>query len=175
MILESVRDLKELISEFTRFSRLPEAQLAPEEVNGLVREALAAYEQARVGNVAVRLELSPGLPRIEADREQLKRVLLNVVNNGLEAMEGQKGELVVATESRDGEVWISVSDEGPGVEDAERIFEPHYTTKVKGTGLGLAIARQIVAEHGGEIEAVRRPTGGTRVAIRLPVAVAAAG
>jgi two-component system nitrogen regulation sensor histidine kinase NtrY len=172
MILGAVRDLKELISEFTRFSRLPEAQLAPEEINGLVREALGAYEQARVGEVAVRLQLAPGLPLVEADREQLRRVLLNVVNNGLEAMEGRAGELLVSTESRGGQVVISVSDDGPGVDDAERIFEPHYTTKVKGTGLGLAIARQIVAEHGGEIEAERRPAGGTVVAIRLPAAVA---
>jgi two-component system nitrogen regulation sensor histidine kinase NtrY len=175
MILGAVRDLKDLISEFTRFSRLPEAHLEPEQVNDMVREALAPYEQAQAGDVAVRLQLAPELPLVEADREQLKRVLLNVVNNGLEAMEGRAGELVVATRSQPGAVVISVADQGPGVEDAERIFEPHYTTKVKGTGLGLAIARQIVAEHGGEIDAERRAGGGTVVAIRLPVAVAATG
>jgi two-component system sensor histidine kinase AtoS len=94
--------------------------------------------------VAFRLELSPSLPEVEADAEQLKRVLPNVVNNALEAMKGRAGEIVARTETRDSVVVITVRDEGPGIEDVERIFEPRYTTKVKGTGIGLAIAQQIV-------------------------------
>jgi two-component system NtrC family sensor kinase len=117
----------------------------------------------------VRLELEEELPRVEADPAQLRRVLLNVLHNALEAMEGRSGELKVTT-SRDGrEVVITVADQGPGVEDVERIFEPYYTTKVKGTGLGLAIARQIVEEHHGRMAVESRLGEGTSVHIRLPV------
>ncbi len=170
MILSSVRALKDLISEFAHFSRLPKVRLARFDPNALVREALAPYERAGPTGVAFRMELSPSLPEVEADAEQLKRVLLNVVNNALEAMEGRAGEIVARTETRDSVVVISVRDEGPGIEDVERIFEPHYTTKVKGTGLGLAIARQIVEEHGGRIAVESEVGRGARVTIEIPAA-----
>jgi signal transduction histidine kinase len=80
------------------------------------------------------------------------------------------GQLRVRTRAEEGGVVILVEDDGPGVDDVERIFEPHYTTKVKGTGLGLAIARQIVEEHGGRILAESRPGRGTCVQIHLPAA-----
>jgi len=141
MILGAVRDLKELISEFTLFSRLPKVQLRPQDLNELVRDALSLYEHRPEG-IEMRCVLADGLPAIDADPDQLKRVLLNVINNGIEAMEGRSGELMVTTRGPDpsGLVTVSVGDQGPGVEDADRIFEPHYTTKAKGTGLGLAIA-----------------------------------
>jgi PAS domain S-box-containing protein len=168
MVLSSVRDLKRLIAEFGRFSRLPEVRLERCQPNELVRSALAVYVNGGSGAPAVRLDLADGLPDVQADPDQLRRVLLNVVNNALEAMEGRGGELVVATRSDGPEVVTEVADQGPGVEDVERIFEPYYTTKVKGTGLGLAIARQIVAEHGGRITVESRLGQGTTVRIRLP-------
>jgi two-component system NtrC family sensor kinase len=118
----------------------------------------------------VALDLAEGLPEIRADGDQLKRVLLNVVNNALEAMEGRPGQIRVATRRAGGQVEIAVVDEGPGVEDVDRIFEPYYTTKVKGTGLGLAIARQIVEEHHGRIAVESRLGVGTTVRILLPAA-----
>jgi two-component system nitrogen regulation sensor histidine kinase NtrY len=172
MILGAVRDLKELISEFTLFSRLPKVQLRRQDLNDLVSDALSLYEHGPVDGIEVRCVLADGLPGIEADPDQLKRVLLNVINNGIEAMEGQSGELTVTTRGPDpsGLVTVSVCDQGPGVEDADRIFEPHYTTKAKGTGLGLAIARQIVEDHGGEIHAESELDAGTTVSIVLPSA-----
>ncbi len=168
VVLSSVRDLKALIAEFGRFSRLPEVRLERCRLNELVRSALAAYTNGDLVGPVVRLELAEHELETDADPDQLRRVLLNVVNNALEAMEGRSGELCVTT-SRDGrEVVISVADSGPGVEDVERIFEPYYTTKVKGTGLGLAIARQIVEEHHGRIIAESRLGMGTTVHIRLP-------
>jgi two-component system nitrogen regulation sensor histidine kinase NtrY len=171
MILSSVQALKDLISEFARFSRLPPVKPVRFDPNTLVRDALAPYERGGLGGIAFRMELASSLPEIEADADQLKRVLLNVVNNALEAMEGRTGEIVARTEARDSLVVISVRDEGPGVEDVERIFEPHYTTKVKGTGLGLAIARQIVEEHGGRIAASSELGRGASVTIEIPAAV----
>jgi two-component system nitrogen regulation sensor histidine kinase NtrY len=170
MILSSVRALKELIAEFARFSRLPPVRPARLDPNALVREALAPYERGGPTGIDFRMELAPSLPEVEADADQLKRVLLNVVNNALEAMEGRTGEIVARTEARDSTVVISVRDDGPGIEDVERIFEPHYTTKVKGTGLGLAIARQIVEEHGGRIAAESEVGRGSKVTIEIPTA-----
>lgn len=177
MVLSSVRDLKDLIAEFSRFSRLPEVRFERKTANDLVRAALTPYTHGGPELPQVRLELADGLPDVQADPDQLKRVLLNVVNNAIEAT-GERREdaadvrpadLVVSTRAEKDEVVIAVADRGPGVEDVERIFEPYYTTKVKGTGLGLAIARQIVEEHRGRITVTSRLGEGTTVEIRLPV------
>jgi signal transduction histidine kinase len=171
MVLSSVRDLRVLIAEFGRFSRLPEARLQRCDLNELVRTALAPYASG-AGGAALALDLGEGLPGLMADPDQLKRVLLNVVNNALEAMEGRGGELRVATFCEGGEAVVAVSDQGGGVDDVDRIFEPYYTTKAKGTGLGLAIARQIVEEHRGRITVTSRVGHGTTVEVRLPAAPA---
>jgi two-component system nitrogen regulation sensor histidine kinase NtrY len=170
MILGSVRDLKDLIGEFSRFSRLPEMRTERVDPNALVLEALAPYRDAPPSGLAVHVALAPAVPEVEADPDQIKRVLLNVINNALEAMAGKGGELRLRTSPVDGGVEIRVEDDGPGVDDVDRIFEPHYTTKVKGTGLGLAIARQIVEEHGGTIMADSVPGRGTCVRVHLPAA-----
>lgn len=177
MILQSVQSLKGLIMEFTRFSRLPHVSPRACPVNALVEEALAPYHQAALDGITIRRELSPALPDVEADPEQMRRVLLNVINNGLESMEGKGGRLTVSTRGPegDGQVVIAVEDQGSGIEDVDRVFEPYYTTKVKGTGLGLLISRQIVEEHGGTIRVQSRVGAGTRVEVRLPTARAAAG
>jgi two-component system nitrogen regulation sensor histidine kinase NtrY len=172
MVLGSVRDLKDLIGEFSRFSRLPDMKTLRVDPNALVRDALAPYRDAPPDGLRVQVDLAPGVPEVEADADQIKRVLLNVINNALEAMVATGGELRLRTLLRDGGVEIRIEDDGPGVDDVERIFEPHYTTKVKGTGLGLAIARQIVEEHGGSIAAESTPGRGTCVKIHLPAAPA---
>jgi signal transduction histidine kinase len=144
-------------------------RLEPWDPNDLVRSALAGYAAGAPGQPAVVLDLRDGLGEVRADPDQMKRVLLNVANNAFEAMDGRVGEIKVATRRQGGDVVIDVSDQGPGVEDVERIFEPYYTTKVKGTGLGLAIARQIVEEHHGRITVESRLGHGTTVRIHLPV------
>ncbi len=175
MILNAVRDLKELIGEFSRFSRMPAMRANRLDLNALVLEALAPYAQAPKEMLRVKLDLAPDPPQVEADADQIKRVLLNVINNALEAMAERGGELCLRTANEGGVVVIRVEDDGPGVDDVERIFEPHYTTKIKGTGLGLAIARQIVAEHGGTISAESVPGRGMSVRIVLPAAPAHIG
>ena len=170
MIQVAVRDLKALIGEFSRFSRIPPMQAERRDPNEVVRDALSPYSQGPPPGIEVRVELAPGLPEVEADADQLKRVLFNVINNAIEAMGEEGGQLRLRTSADGGGAVIVVEDDGPGVEDVERIFEPHYTTKVKGTGLGLAIARQIVEEHGGRILAESTPGKGTSVRIHLPAA-----
>jgi two-component system nitrogen regulation sensor histidine kinase NtrY len=175
MILAAVRNLKDLIGEFSHFSRLPAMQPQRLDPNQVVLDALSPYSQAPGDNLKVRVDLAPDLPEVEVDAEQLKRVLLNVINNALEAMAETGGELRLRTAREGDGVAIRVDDDGPGVEDVERIFEPHYTTKVKGLGLGLAIARQIVEEHGGTIRAESVAGRGTSVCIHLPAAASEKG
>jgi PAS domain S-box-containing protein len=172
LILRSVQDLRSLIAEFTRFSRLPRPVMGRHDLNGLVSEVVAPYAASPPEGVRVETELAEALPPAEIDREQVRRVLLNVVNNGLEAMDGRPGTLLVRT-FREGRshLGVEVCDEGCGIEDVDRIFEPYYTTKAKGTGLGLVISRQVVEEHGGRIEVRSRPGEGTRLRLLLPAAV----
>jgi len=168
-IVSSVQALKTLISEFTQFYRMPRVLLRPQDVNALVTEVVAPYAQAGTAEVRVRCTLAEGLPPAQADSEQLKRVLLNVISNGIEAMAGRPGELTVSTALEAGELVIGVRDQGAGVEDVERLFELYYTTKAKGTGLGLVISRQIVEQHGGTLRITSELGVGTDVRIRLPV------
>jgi len=169
IIISSVKSLKDLISEFTKFSRLPKGEFRKENLNALVSAILAPYEQSAIEGVAIRRLVSSDVVNVELDRAQLTRALLNVINNAVEAMEGRGGVLTVGTKRGQGQVTIWVTDEGVGMEDVERVFEPYYTTKVKGTGLGLAIARQIVEEHAGEISIHSQADVGTTVEILLPV------
>jgi PAS domain S-box-containing protein len=171
MILKAVRDLKSLITDFTRFYRLPAAVMQRHEVNALVADALSLYEQSSLDGIAIVQELGSGLPAVEVDSEQIRRVLLNVIGNGIDSMEGRRGRLTVRTsDGPPGQVSISVTDEGAGIEDVERIFEPYYTTKAKGTGLGLIISAQIVEDHRGRIRVISKAGVGTTVEIQLPVA-----
>jgi two-component system sensor kinase FixL len=140
------------------------------EVTWLVRN------DAVLRNVAMSLELAPGLPRVHGDRVQLQQVVLNLVLNGFEAMrEPGAGErtLVIRTAREDtAVVRVEVQDSGVGVDekDADRIFQPLYTTKAEGLGMGLAIARTIVAAHGGRLEAANNLLGGATFHFTLPVA-----
>ena len=141
------------------------------DVNALVADALSLYQQSGLDGITIEQELGRGLPAVEVDAEQIRRVLLNVIGNGIDAMEGRRGRLTVRTAAGpDGYVSISVSDEGAGIEDVERIFEPYFTTKAKGTGLGLIISRQIVEDHRGRIRVTSKAGVGTTVEIQLPVA-----
>ena len=168
MILGAVRDLKQLIGEFSRFSRLPAMRTERLDPNALVLEALSPYTRTPPDEIRVTVKLAADAPEVEADADQIKRVLLNVINNSLEAMGEKGGALRLFTLREQDGLTIRIEDDGPGVEDALRIFEPHYTTKVKGTGLGLAIAKQIVEEHRGSITAESVPGHGTTVRIHLP-------
>jgi signal transduction histidine kinase len=112
-----------------------------------------------------------GVPPVRLDADQFKRVIINLVDNAIEAME-QRGTIVVET-ARDAAhdlVRVVVADDGPGIPAGERdkLFLPYYSTKRRGSGLGLAIVRRIVAEHGGNVEVSDNVPRGTRFTIELP-------
>ncbi len=170
-ITGEVESLKGLVDEFSQFARMPAPRAVPTDLHGLLQEALALYD-GLLPAVAFERRLDPSVTQVRVDPEQLKRVIVNLVDNAIEAM-SRDGTIVIET-SRDisnSLVRIVVADTGPGIPPGERekLFLPYYSTKGRGSGLGLAIVRRIVAEHGGNIDVGDNVPCGTRFTIELPV------
>ena len=142
------------------------------DVNELVREMTVMLgETATRNSVAVRAELDTSIQPTTADRVQLQQVLMNLMLNGIEAMQKTGGELNVASKTTEnGQLLISVSDTGSGLpaDQPESIFKPFFTTKAQGTGLGLSISRHIVESHGGRLWATAKMDRGTIFQFTLP-------
>jgi two-component system nitrogen regulation sensor histidine kinase NtrY len=169
-IVGEVESLKGLVDEFSQFARMPAPRAAPTDLHALLDDALALY-QGLFAEVEFRRHYAATLPRIAVDQEQIRRVVINLVDNAIEAMD-RRGAIDIETEhDRAGNVVrIVVADNGSGIPPAERekLFLPYYSTKQRGSGLGLAIVRRIVAEHGGSIAVTDNSPRGTRFAIELP-------
>lgn len=145
------------------------------EVIGEVCNLLA--DDIAVRKVQVELCLAKGLPRISADRVQLQQVLVNLIRNGMEAMDGLAADrmLTISTERQEGDaISLVVHDHGSGIPDPDSIFEPFFTTKEQGMGMGLAISRSIVEAHGGRIAAAKAHPAGTAFTVVLPARAASA-
>ncbi|MGH9859509.1 MAG: sensor histidine kinase, partial [Candidatus Acidiferrales bacterium] len=173
LIEREVATLKALVDEFSQFARFPAAKVEPAEINAIVAAALDVFS-GRLDGVRLRTDLSAELPQVKADPELLRRVVVNLVDNAAEAMEGASAkELSVSTRliSNGEMIEIAVADSGHGIspEDKEQLFLPHFSTRGRGTGLGLAIAARIVAEHGGAIRAEDNFPVGAKFIVRLPV------
>jgi PAS domain S-box-containing protein len=174
LIQSEVTALKTLVDEFSQFARFPTVKLVSADLNAIVLSALDVFG-GRLEGVTLRTELAPGLPPAKADPELLRRVLVNLIDNAAETLEGTTvKELALSTcLSDDGESFeIVVADSGHGIspEDKDRLFLPHFSTKERGTGLGLAIASRIVAEHHGTLRVEDNVPVGARFVIRLPAA-----
>ena len=169
-IVNQVAALKRMVDAFSQYARTPETAMRELDLNTLVREVLTLYES--LGS-RIALELDENLPPIHADAAQLRQVVHNLMQNAQDALaETAEPRIVITTESRDGAVRFSVTDNGAGFPEnlMKRAFEPYVTTKPKGTGLGLVIVKKIVEEHGGQVAIGNVPPGGARVTITLPVA-----
>ena len=160
-IVTQVQAMQRLVNEFRDYARLPAAQLLPLDLDALAAEVLALYGQAADNGLLV-AKLEPNLPRILGDATQLRQVIHNLVQNGLDAVADRPDglvELITATaRGEHGElraVRLTVIDNGPGFADKvlKRAFEPYVTTKSKGTGLGLAVVKKIADEHGARLRA----------------------
>ncbi len=167
-----VTALKTLVDEFSQFARFPTVKPVSADLNAIVTSALDVFG-GRLDGVTLRTELASGLPLAKADPELLRRVVVNLIDNAAEALEGSSvKELAVSTRlDADGESFeIIVADSGHGIspEDKDRLFLPHFSTKERGTGLGLAIASRIVAEHHGTLRVEDNVPVGARFVIRLP-------
>lgn len=171
-IIKQVEELKNLVNEFSNFARLPAAELAPDDLNDVVKEALFLYTEGHKGIDFQFIKKGGDLPPVELDREQTIRALINLLDNAVAAVAG-KGRIEVSTayDSSLGVVYLEVADNGCGIspEMKERIFEPYFSTKEEGTGLGLTIVSAIVSDHRGYIRMRQNEPKGTRFIIELPV------
>jgi len=171
IIVEQVDELKNLVNAFSRFARLPQLTLAPQDLNALIQETVLLYRESQPRVV---LEFHPDstLPLILLDREQVKRLLLNLLDNALASL-GGVGTISISVRRHpaDGRVELTVADNGRGIpaRDKLRIFEPYFSTKRGGTGLGLAIVNSIVAEHQGHIRVEDNIPRGAKFIIDLPM------
>jgi two-component system nitrogen regulation sensor histidine kinase NtrY len=169
IIISQVDGLKNLVNEFSRFARLPHLALAPEDLNTLIQETLLLYLEAQP-RVTIEFQPDPDIPPIAMDREQIKRVLLNLLDNALASIPGT-GAISLSLEGDDQRVQLVVADTGQGVPDRDkvRIFEPYFSTKRGGTGLGLAIVHSIIQEHQGHIRVEDNVPQGAKFIIELPI------
>jgi nitrogen fixation/metabolism regulation signal transduction histidine kinase len=199
IVEEEVGTLRRLVGNFSDFARLPQVELTESDLRDFLRECKeqlvhledeASAEALDSSNVSIEWDVPEKALRAAIDRQMLRRVLVNLVRNGAQAIRDARaprgdddaiGHVTVSARGEDDGAAIVVEDDGPGVpeEMRERIFEPYFTTKKDGTGLGLAIVKKIVVEHGGSIEASSSARlGGAAFVVRLPgpnsLAIAAA-
>ena len=169
-IVGEVESLKGLVDEFSQFARMPAPRTVPTDLAHLVADALALYKGI-FPHVRLESRCAADLPIVRLDPEQIRRVIINLVDNAIEAT-AQQGHIVVETQmdGANGVARVIVADDGPGIppEEREKLFLPYYSTKRRGSGLGLAIVRRIIAEHGGSIDAGDNAPRGTRFTIELP-------
>jgi PAS domain S-box-containing protein len=169
-IQQEVQTVKSLVDEFSQFSRFPAAQLAAADLNEIVESAMSVFA-GRLDGIRVTLDLDQNLPPVLADREQIKRVIVNLMDNAAEAMNDSPVRNLVVATSHNGPdtVELLVADTGCGVSavDKDRLFLPYFSTKDRGTGLGLAIVSHIVAEHHGHVRVEDNEPSGTRFVVEL--------
>ena len=169
-IQEEVQTVKTLVDEFSQFSRFPAAQPVPADLNEIVESARNVFA-GRLEGIDLGLSLDRNIPLVLADRELLKRVIVNLIDNAAEAMtDSPVRKLEIATSQPAPDlVEVSVSDTGSGVsrDDKEKLFLPYFSTKARGTGLGLAIVSHIVKEHQGRVRVENNLPQGARFIVEL--------
>ena len=170
IIQSEVKRLESFLGELRDFLRPAQPSKQKIDLNRVIQEVKALMGDAiQEKGVSLVDRLDPDLPPIEADPNQLKQVLLNLVTNALEATEDQ-GTILVSSGAKDAQVWFAVQDTGKGMADEvqEKIFHPFYTTKDKGTGLGLAVINKIITDHHGTITVESVAGSGSTFTVRLP-------
>ncbi|HEY3762155.1 MAG TPA: ATP-binding protein [Verrucomicrobiae bacterium] len=177
LIFKAAQRCQKIVQSLLSFARHQKPERKPVSANELVEAVLeiVAYP-LRTSNVEVITGFQPNMPAILADSHQIQQVLLNIINNARQAMEGHQrdGQIKINTAVSEAIVRITIQDNGPGIpdENLRRIFDPFFTTKEvgKGTGLGLSLCYGIIKEHGGNISATSRPGEGATFVIELPIA-----
>jgi two-component system nitrogen regulation sensor histidine kinase NtrY len=175
-IVREVNAMRHLVDEFSQFARLPALKPVPGDINKAVQEAVALFRAAdeRSEGGIVEVSLAPNLPQVSFDDEQIRRVIINLLDNAIKAVGHRDGDGFVAVSTHlvdETMVAVSVTDNGAGISGdlMDRIFEPYFSTREDGTGLGLAIAQRIMEEHGGRLVYSPGPEGGAVFTIMIPV------
>ncbi len=169
-IINQVDELKVLVNEFSNFARMPDADPSPNDLVEIVQDTLSLFRESHPSTNFIFEQQNP-LPLLDLDREQMKRVMINLLDNAVAAVDGD-GEIRVNLSFDEilKIARIEVSDNGPGIPAKDKIgmFEPYYSTKEKGSGLGLAIVSNIIADHQGFIRVRDNLPRGTTIVIELP-------
>jgi len=171
LILKEVRRVNEIIEQFLTLSRPSQLKLKDARLGDLLKNLVALFqEEANSQNITLRLEVKPGLPPLRIDSEKLTQAWINIMKNGMQAME-KGGTLRIEAHSSKDRVEVVFSDSGSGIpqDRMDKIFDYYYTTKEKGVGLGLPIAHGIIQAHGGQLKIESRIGAGTKVTVILPV------
>ena len=176
-IITQVEELKNLVNEFSSFARMPAANPTPNNLNEIIRETMVLYEEGHK-QIGFAFEPDEKIPVFSLDKEQMRRVMVNLLDNAVAAVDA------VAGSDRSGQITIEthldplmnlarveVADNGCGVlpEDKPLLFEPYFSTKSSGSGLGLAIVNTIIADHHGYIRVKDNAPWGTRFIIEIPI------
>ena len=174
-IAREVESVRTLVDEFSQFTRFPAAQPVISDLNEVVNNALSVFE-GRLGGIRVHKDLASALPAVNIDREQFKRVVVNLVDNAAEAMQDSfSKQLFIGTRATDADsVELVVADTGCGVsrDDKEKLFLPYFSTKGRGTGLGLAIVNRILADHDATVRVEDNLPAGARFIVDVPTLAA---
>jgi two-component system nitrogen regulation sensor histidine kinase NtrY len=174
-IVEHVDSIKRLANEFSNFARMPAAEFREADLNQVLADVVMGYTD---DSPAITLQFIPDskLPRVICDSEQVRRILINLIDNAVAALrdaDSKNPKIIIRTrfEKRRQVCFIEVADNGPGIAqgDKTRIFNPYYTTKKGGTGLGLAIVSSAVSDHHGRVSVADNAPRGAKFVIELPV------
>ena len=171
MIIDQVEGLKRLVNEFSSYARMPAPNPKLNSIKEIIQESVSLYKETEKD---IKLIFNPTVevPPFNLDKEQMKRVMINLLDNAVDAIDG-KGEIAIdlSYDEDQQKVQIQVTDDGKGIpeENKDHLFEPYFSTKKHGTGLGLAIVSTIISDHDGSIRVQDREPCGTTFIVELPV------
>ena len=171
-IIDQVEVLKNLVNEFSRYARMPVTSPTLNDLNAVVAEAVLLFQDAHK-DIVFEFKPAEGLPKFNLDAEQINRVMINLLDNAVAAINKKTGriEITISYDEQHRKVTVSVADDGAGVPSSykRKVFEPYFSTKKSGTGLGLAIVSSIISDHRGQVSVADNNPTGTIVSFQLPV------
>ena len=171
-IIDQVEVLKNLVNEFSRYARMPVTSLTLNDLNAVVAEAVLLFQDAHK-DIVFEFKPTEGLPKFDLDAEQINRVMINLLDNAVAAINKKNGriEITVSYDEQHRKATVAVADDGAGVPSSNKrkVFEPYFSTKKFGTGLGLAIVNSIISDHHGQVSVADNNPTGTIVSFQLPV------
>ncbi len=169
-IMKEVESLKRLVNEFSRFGKMPEINKTPTLISTIIEGVVNLYKDYK--GIEIKISRQDDEPLVDLDAEQFKRVIMNIVDNAIQAMQSKGGiSIAISHHAASNRVYVDIADNGPGIreEDKEKLFLPYFSTRRDGTGLGLAIASRVITEHRGYIRIRDNEPTGTIFTIELPI------
>lgn len=171
-IIDQVEVLKNLVNEFSRYARMPVTSLSLNDLNAVVAEAVSLFQDAHK-DIVFEFKPAESLPKFDLDAEQINRVMINLLDNAVAAINKKNGriEIILSYDEQHRKATVIVADDGAGVPSSNKrkVFEPYFSTKKSGTGLGLAIVSSIISDHHGQVSVADNKPTGTIVSFQLPV------